>query len=132
MTLAVLESTLPNGFHDAKMTAINRDLRAGSVEIHVDILVGLPDDIPTLQNQTRQGVLKFNRTKLIIIEKPDADSPFSSRGGVNFVLTEDEAGSLPDELLKKLTVEDHVYIFFVQEWFSNIKVAAASIEFLWA
>ena len=47
------------------------------------------------------------------------------------MLSEDEAGSIPDELLKKLKGEYHTYTFFVQEWLSNLKIVASSLEFTW-
>jgi hypothetical protein len=131
MRLAAIESELPNGFHDAKITAIHNDLRTEMVDIHVELLVGLPADPPARQNAVRSGVLRFSGTKMVIIEQPDVESSFSSPGTVNFVLTEDEVGSLPDDLLKKLRGEQHTYTFFVQEWLSNIKIAATSLEFLW-
>ena len=131
MTLKDIESALPNGLHDAKITAIHNDLRAEKVTIHVEVLVGLPDEHPARQNAVRSGVLKFTGAQIVIIEEPDAESSFSSPGPVNFVLTEDEVGSLPVDLLDKLRGEHHTYTFFVQEWLSNIKIAATSLEFLW-
>jgi hypothetical protein len=97
----------------------------------VDVLVGVPDDEPARQNEVRSGLLRFTGTKIIVIEQPDVESSFSSPGTVNFVLSEDEVGSLSDELLAKIRGEHHTYTFFVQEWLSNIKIAATSLEFLW-
>jgi hypothetical protein len=127
-----IESELPNGLHDEKITAIRRDLSAEMVEVHLKVLVGLPEDEPALQNQYRDGLLRFKGAKIVILEEPDVESPFACPGAVNFVLTEDEAGSIADALLKKLQCEYHTYTFFVQDWLSNLKIAATDIEFTWS
>lgn len=132
MSLSDIESRLPNGLHDAKINAICRNLKTELVDVHLDVLVGLPDDAPERQNEFRQGVLRFKGAKIFIVEGPDVGSPFAHAKGVNFVLSEDEAGSVPDELLKKLRGEYHTYTFFVQEWLSNLKVVASSLEFTWS
>ena len=132
MNLSDIESRLPNGLHDAKINAICRNLKTESVDVHLDVLVGLPDDEPARQNEYRQGVLRFEGAKIVILEGPDVESPFAHAGGVNFVLSEDEAGSISDELLKKLKGEYHTYTFFVQEWLSNLKIAASRLEFTWS
>jgi hypothetical protein len=131
MRLAAIESELPNGLHDAKITEIRSDLRAEVVNVYVEVLVGLPDDAPAQQNAVRPGVLRFRGAKIVIIEQPDVESSFNSPGIVNFVLTEDEIGTLPDDLLKKLRGEYHTYTFFIQEWLSNLKIVATSLEFIW-
>lgn len=131
MKLKDIESDLPNGLHDAKITAIQRDLSTEVVDVHLKVLVGLPDDDAARQNEFRNGRLRFKGTKIVILEEPDAGSPFARPGAVNFVLTEDEAGSIADVLLKKLQGEYHTYTFFVQDWLSNLKIAATDIEFTW-
>jgi len=126
-----IESDLPNGLHDAKITAVHRDLSTEVVEVHLKVLVGLPDDDVTRQNDFRYGCLRFKGAKIVILEGPDAESSFAHPGAVNFVLTEDEAGSISNVLLKKLKGECHTYTFFVQDWLSNLKIAATDVEFIW-
>jgi hypothetical protein len=132
MRLRDIESKLPNGLHDAKINAICRNLKAELIDVHLGVLVGLPNDEPRGQNEVRQGVLRFKGAKIVIIEEPDVESPFAYPGSVNFVLTEDEAGSISEELLRKLKCEYHTYTFFVQEWLSNLKIAATDLEFTWS
>ena len=132
MRLKDVESKLPNGFHDAKINTISRNLKEELVEIHLDILSGLPDDERDRQNEVRQGVLRIKGAKIVVVEEPDVDSPFAYPGSVNFVLTEDEPGSIADSLLKKLNCECHTYTFFIQEWLSNVKIVATDLEFTWS
>ena len=131
MKLKDIESNLPNGFHDAKITAFQRDLSAELVDFHLKVLVGLPEDEPARQNEFRHGLLRFKGAKIVIIEAPDVESSFVHPGAVNFVLTEDEPGSIADELLNKLQCEYHTYTFFVQDWLSSLKIAATDLEFTW-
>jgi hypothetical protein len=131
MRLRDVESGLPNGLHDAKITAISRDFSAELVEVHLKLLVGLPDDEPARQNEYRDGLLRFKGAKIVILEEPDVESSFAYPGAVNFVLTEDEADSISDALLNKLQCEYHTYTFFVQDWLSNLKIAATDMEFSW-
>jgi hypothetical protein len=132
MKLRDIESDLPNGLHDAKITAIRRDLNAEVVDVHLKVLVGLPDDEPARQNEFRHGLLRFTGAKIVILEEPDVESSFAYPGAVNFVLTEDEADSISDALLKKLQCDYHTYTFFVQDWLSNLKIAATGLEFSWS
>ena len=131
MSLDEIESKLPNGFHDAKIVSIFRDLRAERVDVHLEILVGLPDDAPQEQNKMTPAVLRFTGVKILIIEQPDVDSSFVSHEDVSFLLTEDEPDSLPADLLLKLRSEFHTYTFFIQDWYSNIRLAARALEFFW-
>ena len=132
MKLKDIESDLPNGLHDAKITAIQRDLSTEMVDVHLKVLVGLPNDEVARQQEVRYGRLRFRGAKIVILEEPDAESPFAHSGAVNFVLTEDEAGSISDALLNKLQCEHHTYTFFVQDWLANLKIAATDIEFTWS
>jgi hypothetical protein len=130
--LKEIESDLPNGLHDAKITSIRRDLCAEVVDVHLKVLVGLPDDEPARQNEFGHGLLRFKGAKIVILEEPDVESSFAYPGAVTFVLTEDEAGSIPDQLLKKLQCDYHTYTFFVPDWLSNLKIAATDLEFTWS
>jgi hypothetical protein len=131
MSLSEIEAQLPNGLHDAKINSVCRDLKAELVDVHVDVPMGLPDDTSENQNAYRAGVLRFTGAKIVIIEEPNVESLFNHPGSVNFVVSEDESGSISAELLAKLKGEYHTYTFFVQEWFSNVKIAASSVAFIW-
>ena len=98
----------------------------------MDVLVGLPDDGPERRSEYRQGVLRFAAAKILIVERPDSEAPFAHAGSVDFVLSEDEPGCIPDELLEKLEGEYRTYTFFVQDWRSSLKIAAVSLEFSWS
>ncbi|HWG96014.1 MAG TPA: hypothetical protein VN647_02920, partial [Nitrospira sp.] len=73
MSLSEIEAQLPNGLHDAKINSVCRDLKAQSVDIHLDVLMGLPDDAPANQNAFRAGVLKFTGAKIVIVEEPSVE-----------------------------------------------------------
>jgi len=130
MRLKDLEFELPNGLHDAKINAICRSLKTESVDFHLEVLTGLPGDEASRRHEVRDGILRFKGAKIVIIEAPDVEAPFLSAGAVNFVLTEDEAGNIAEELLEKLQSEYHTYTFFIQEWLSSIKIAATDLEFI--
>jgi hypothetical protein len=131
MRLAEIEATLPNGFHDANLIAIHRDLLKQVATLDIQVLIGLPDEAAEQRERVHQARLKFIEASILLIESPDVQSPFSSPGESGFVITEDEAGCLPSDLLAKLPAEHHTYTIFIQHWLSNIQIAAADLEFEW-
>jgi hypothetical protein len=131
MTILDIDEELPNGFHDARLLAIHRNLGDGITALDIEVLVGLPDEKAGDRDRTRNGTLNFKETKILVIDPPDVESSFMFLGAATFVITEDEAGSLPTRFFGKLGDKQHIYTIFVREWLSNIVIAAATVEFVW-
>jgi hypothetical protein len=131
MKLADIEAELPNGFHDAKLIAIHRNLSDEITTLDIEVLIGLPDEEVENRDRYRSATLNFKETKIVVIDPPGIESSFKFPGAATIVITEDEAGSLPAELLAKVSDKHHTYTIFVQDWLSNIRIAAADLEFKW-
>jgi hypothetical protein len=131
MRIADIEAGLPNGFHDAMLVAIHRNLNDEITALDIKVLVGLPDEKVEDRDRFRSATLNFKETKIVIIDPPDTESSFKFPGAAAIVITEDEVGSFPAELLAMLSDKQHTYTIFVQDWLSNIRIAAADLEFEW-
>jgi hypothetical protein len=132
MKIADIDAELPNGFHDAKLVAMHRNLSDEITVLEVEVLVGLPDDGPSKRDRVRNATLSFKGTKIVSIEPPHIESSFQFPGNASIVIAEDEPGALPTELLEKISDGVHTYTIFVQDWLSNIQIAAADVEFKWS
>jgi hypothetical protein len=131
MRIADIEAKLPNGFHDAKLIAIHRNLKDEITALDIEVLVGLPDENLEDRDRFRSATLHFKETKIVIIDPPDTESSLKFPGASAIVIAEDEVGTFPAELLAKLSGKQHTYTIFVQDWLSNIRIAAADLEFEW-
>jgi hypothetical protein len=131
MRVADIEAGLPNGFHDAKLIAIHRNLSDELTALDIRVLVGLPDEGTESRDRFRSATLSFKQTKILTIDPPAPESSFKFRGAATVVITEDETGSFPAELLAQLSGNQHTYTIFIQDWLSNIRIAAADAEFEW-
>jgi hypothetical protein len=131
MRITDIEAGLPNGFHDAKLIAIHRNLSDEITTLDIEVLVGLPDEDVVSRDRYRSATMSFKQTKIVVMDIPDINSSFRYPGAASVVITEDEPDSLPSELLAKLWDKHHVYTIFVQDWLSSIRIAAVDVEFEW-
>lgn len=131
MRVAEIEEELPNGFHDTMLIAMHRNLAEELATLDIKVLVGLPDEDASHRDRFRNATLFFREAKVVVIDSPDPDSPFIYPGASSIVITEDEAGAFSEELLRKLPKSSHTYAIFVRDWLSNIRIAAACVDFEW-
>jgi hypothetical protein len=131
MTLEQLEEQLPNGLHDAQIKSITRNFENGTLTLDLRILTALYDDPPERRSAYRNASITFIGVKLFVIELPDPSSAFLAPGAVYLVASRTESGSLPAEVVGKLTPADNTYSFFILDWHSNIHVAASDMTFRW-
>jgi hypothetical protein len=128
MTLAELEASLPNGFHDAYFHSVTIDYRRRTVTIAASILVGVPDDPPGECDRLRQAVVIFEGLQFMAMEPPERGHVLKhgDRLWVDYFISKS-----PPAASKEIPADCFVGSFFVQDWGSNIHVAARSVSLEW-
>ena len=137
MTLAELEDTLPNGFHDAMIYALSVDYKDQTVALDVDLSFAGPDDPPDVPDY-RRAVIKVSGLKILVIDPPnpgplygvlDGDELFTK----GFVTEADEYWKkrLDPKLIEAAGADAPLYSFFVHGWNSCIHIAATDAVCNW-
>ena len=111
MTLEQLDSTLPQGLHDAQLRAIVRDVETATVTLSAKIVVGLStEDERKLQYGNAE--IKFQDVQYFVSEYPGAESPFRHPGCVWFRFSRTEPGAIPEQIDRMLPPDIQRYSFF--------------------
>lgn len=116
MTLAELDQSLPNGFHDAQFERIEIDYAQRRVTFATRLWTG--DEVE--RERREQGTLVVEGLAFISMDRPDSKYPFAQRE----YLWVDHCP--PQEKLPEGLVPDGCFAsaFFVNEWNSFILVVA--------
>jgi hypothetical protein len=130
MTLAELEDTLPNGFHDAFLYGLAVDYKDQEVNLDVELDFGSDDDLPDVSDYKRAEV-KISGLEIFIVDPPDSCPQYGTLGGDElamngFVTASDEywIGRIDPKLIKAAGADAPFYSFFVSSWNSCIHIAA--------
>jgi len=127
MTLKEMEESLPNGFHDARITSITLDYVKRESKFDMEILFSDPDKEDP--ESYRTATLSLSRFLYCVIEAPDSKYPFQVEKELwvdagsdksNHVSSTQRPGPLPEGAF--------TYWFFVNDWNSFIHVAALDAE----
>jgi len=127
MTLEEVEESLPNGFHDARITSISLDYAKRECKFNLEILFS--DAEKEDAESYRTATLSLSRFLYCVIEAPDSKYPFQVEKALwvdagsekpNHVSSTQLPGPLPEGAFR--------YWFFVNNWNSFIHVAALDAE----
>lgn len=131
MTLEEIDSSLPEGLHDAQIRSYVRDFETATLTFFVKVVVGLsPENNRRLQYC--DGEIRFQGVQYFMSENPDAESVFRDPGCVWFSFGRADAGAIPDVVDKMLPPELLRYSLFIQEWNSSMNIAAHEVSFTWS
>ncbi len=132
MTFEELDEKLPNGFHDAKIHAINVDFAGRRVVIRMGLLTGLPET--ESPEGWRAATLTVQPAYLSFIEPPDASYPFMPQGrplNVDGSPVTMAQGAAIDELLPILPKGATTFRFFLEEWNSFFYISGGGVDLSW-
>lgn len=125
MSLKMILSSFPNGFHDAKLYEISANFSGHSVDFLLDVWVG---------NQNTTDVEKYKSIKLTVsdlfflqVESPNFNYPYLK---FDFLTIGAGIGIAPNSEFKapsELRLEDIMWIY-VSNWNSFIHVAGKSFS----
>jgi hypothetical protein len=134
MTLEEIDNLPPNGFHDAQLFSIELDYAKALAKLHVNLLIGLPDDPEEERSAYQEAIVSLTGLCFCSIEPPCPDYPFVPGGGPTWMVGDrakpDHLPSLPD-IMKKAPEGTWSYRFFVNDWNAFIYIAARDAELSW-
>ncbi len=130
MTIEEIESTLPNGFHDAEVRLIMIDYVQRKATLELFVFVGSFDAPPARREAYKEGSLEISGLLFAVIEPPDPSYPFTKAASMR-VAACDMKQSLNSGLLSVLPKGSFVQSFFVTEWNSFIHLAGMDADLAW-
>ena len=129
MTLDELDSSLPNGFHDAKIRSVMIDYNACEARLKIDLWVGALD-ARTVEEREKYAPAELTLSGLLywIAEAPE---DLCSPGGLWI-----DAGSMERLQTKKpklpeIPADGFAYYFYVNDWNAFIFLAAKNAQLVW-
>lgn len=137
MTLAELERTLPNGFHDAILYGLSVDYKDQEITLDIELSFAAPDDPPELPGY-RRAKIRISGVKIFAIDPPDSRPQYGTLSGdelpmSGFVTASDEHWSsrIGSQLIEAAGPDAPFYSFFVSRWNSCIHIAATDATCTW-
>lgn len=134
MTFEELENELPNGFHDAKILAVELDYAAGTARFRLSLLVGWPDDPPSQRDEYQDAILDVTGLCFCSIDPPDPAAPFLPDGKGVFATGDPAAAdtlTFLDALRSRCPEGASFHRFFVHDWNTFIHIAARDASVTW-
>jgi hypothetical protein len=135
MTLAELEDTLPNGFHDAFIYAFSIDYKDQKLDLDMELSYSQPDDPPEVPN--KRVIIRVSGLKLFAVDPPDPQ--YGALDGdelfvQGFVTASSEhwKNSIDPKLVEAPGSDAPLYSFFVDSWNSCIHIAATDAVCIWS
>ena len=126
MTLAEISSSLPNGFHDAKLMTLDVDFSARVLNLRLAIWVG-DMAVPTTRERYRPAQVYVSGLQFMVIEPPDSRYPFL-KGPLTVDLMDADASLA---VLGSLTPESFAARLYVGQWNAFIHIGALDARLTW-
>jgi hypothetical protein len=140
MTLAELEDSLPNGFHDSALKGLSIDYMRRTIRLDMSLKVGDSDGPREQRDDVRDAEIEVSGVVFFVIDPPSpaAGYDFKSPGEL-WVVDGYETRSIPaftkkidKELLDAVPPEAFIHSFFVSDWNSYVHLAARDCSMKWA
>jgi hypothetical protein len=129
MTLEKLESTLPNGLHDAEVQRITVDYEDRKLTLDLQIWVGDMDAPPEKREAYRKARIEISGLLFCVMEPPDPKYPY----GTSDLRIDgcDMRKNLDAQLISSLPADSFLRSIWVDEWNAFIHIAARNAELAW-
>jgi hypothetical protein len=127
-TIADIEASLPNGFHDAEILGLDIDYEKMEARLSLHVWVG---DLDSTEVETyRDAKLAVCGLQFLSIEPPCQGYPFDRPGPIVVdarSMTNDRPSSLPPA-----AGDEFLHEFYVNNWNAFIRIAARSASWQWS
>lgn len=133
-SLAEIENTLPNGFHDAFLDSITIDFPSRSASLTLQIWVGNLESENERERETyKHAVLKFYDLIYFTIDPPDQGKSYTKEKPLRIDAGDSTKNSAPPSLKPRMTIpqEAFAYWFFVEPWNAFFHIAACKADLQW-
>jgi hypothetical protein len=134
MQLEQLENSLPNGFHDSLLEAVEIDYVSRKVLMKMQLCIGNPDaSVEAEREGYRPAELLLSDFLYFIIDPPHLDYKYAEQKALRLHAgrADEESAPAPPIPLQRLPSGASAYWFFVSDWNSFIHVAAMSVGLQW-
>jgi hypothetical protein len=129
MTLEELESSLPNGLHDAEVRRISIDYEHRKVTLELAVWIGKMEDPPDRREAYRDGRIEISGLLFMVIEPPDPKYPFTEPGIT--IDGCDMSKNIKNQLLESLPADAFFRSLWVSQWNAFMHIAAGSAAIVW-
>jgi hypothetical protein len=136
MTLSQINSTLPNGFHDAEISRFEWNFLAATAAFEMDFWVATDEGN---REKRRIGTLELTGVVFISVEPPDPrqldPKPFVARQEaiqIDAMPANAEIFPALPRLTPDLAPGTEVFSFYVSNWNSFIHIACGDARIQWA
>jgi hypothetical protein len=130
MTLAELESSLPNGLHDAELHGYAVDYAQQKLILELTIWVGTMRDAPESRETYNEGRIEISGLIFLAVEAPAANYPYAKSGTLTIDAC-DMTQNVDPGLLKSLPSDAFVRSLWISEWNAFMHLAARSASMEW-
>lgn len=135
MTLAQIDETLPNGFHDAEIEQLMWNFQTNSAVLDIDFWVATDKKE---REKRRLGRVELQGILFVVVDPPQPreldPKPYHPSGTLQIdgVLTNESVFPNLPKLKSALPPGTEIFSFYVINWNSFIHIAAAAAELIWA
>ena len=134
MTLAQIDETLPNGFHDAEIERLDWNFQTNSAVLDIDFWVAIEEED---REKRRRGRIELQGIIFLSVGLPEPSEldpkPYHPSGTLQIdgmLASEEILPNLP-KLLPYLPSGIEIFSFYVVNWNSFIHIAAAEAMLGW-
>lgn len=134
MNLVQIENSLPNGFHDASIEAIEIDYTLREALMRMQIFIGTPDAATEQEREAyKSAELYLSGVLYFAIGAPDPSYSYSEKEPLWIDAGDAKNGSGPVPPIPIDLLPDGAFThwFYVNDWNSFIIVAATSADLRW-
>jgi hypothetical protein len=134
MTLAQIDETLPNGFHDAEIEQLIWNFQINSAVLDIDFWVATEEQD---REKRRRGRVELQGVLFLAVDPPEPreldPKPYHPSGTlqIDAVVTNETVFPRLPKLKSALPSDTEIFSFYVVNWNSFIHVAAAEAKLLW-
>jgi hypothetical protein len=137
MTLAQINETLPNGFHDAEIEQFIWDFSQDTAVLKINFWTATEEDQDPEKYQ--RGIIEIHKIVFIAVDPPDpaqyGPKPYRGSGGtlqIDGMVADEKIFPMLSQLKPSLPSEIEVFSFYVENWNSFLHIAAAEAILNWS
>ncbi|HEY6098722.1 MAG TPA: hypothetical protein VIW03_04795 [Anaeromyxobacter sp.] len=130
MTLEQIETTLPGGFHDARVRRVDIDYRARAARIDMVVDVGDPESEHLGDRDAWRAAHLELQDLLFIVFEPPATRP-EAYAGEAWITSSAPATALQRERLPPVPAGFFCHAFFASNWNAHVFAAARGATLTW-
>lgn len=131
MTLEQIETTLPSGFHDARLRRVDIDYQARAARIDLVLDAGDPGSEDLAGREAWRAARLVLEDLLFIVFEPPATRP-ESYAGEAWITSSSPATTDQRRRLPRVPPGYFCHAFFASNWNAHVFAAARDARLVWA